>query len=375
MSANIEIREINGKQVASYVENGKQEVAWHGLGQVYDRPMTALEALKGCNADFDVTAQPLVALPPSIMTKVDGGESITAEEIKSLILQGRKATMRTDLEKALGIVSDQYGIVQNRHAFEFVDVLTSGELGGDTPTIEAAGVLGQGHRIFITAKFKESIQISKADKSPIDLYVVFTTSHDGSGAVSCMITPVRVVCNNTLNLAMRNNNGRINFRHTSGVMNRLGVDVNVTDPRLVKANVERAMSALKLLGTYKESLEANLDRYFKKYLDDKTAKRILVQTLLPSECLRVFDEIGSLNSDEISTRSKNIFEKAQEALFSGVGQSDIVSGNGLWLINGITTYFQNSRKFKDEEQKFDSIMDGGAYKALNKASELILEVA
>lgn len=372
MAHNIEIRE----GVASFVENGAKELAWHSLGQHYDRPLSAVEALEGCHANFEVQKQPIVALTPEIMALLNSHSQVPAELLQNHIISSKMATMRMDKLETLGIVSDEYGIVQNKHAFDFVDVLTSGELGGDTPTIECAGVLGKGERIFITAKFKESIKAS-SDESKIDLYVVFTTSHDGSGAVSCMITPVRVVCQNTLNFALRNNSGRVNFRHTSGVMNRLGVDVTKTDKETVKRNIAHAMKVMDLYGTYKSTMEDALESYAHKVLDEKQANRILVETLLPSDCLKIFDERHGdiMNSDDVSTRAKNILLAAQTALHDGVGQKDIKSGTGLWLINGLTTYFQNTKSFSNNELKFKSIMEGDSYNKLQKASNLVAQIA
>ena len=112
-----------------------------------------------------------------------------------------------DTMKPLGVVSDSYGIVQNSDAFKFLDTLLTGKLTDSehTPIIETAGVLGNGERVFITAKFPEQIILDNKTDDRVDMYVVFTTSHDGTGAVNCMVTPTRVVCNNTLNYALDHN--------------------------------------------------------------------------------------------------------------------------------------------------------------------------
>lgn len=381
MAANIEIREINGVQTASYIENGSKEIAWHNLGTQYDHPLTAVEALEGAHANFDVSLQPIIGVTPQLQNALDGKPSIgidflkemngkqyiSVEELQKMIIEGKKATMRTDYNETLGIVSDSYGIVQNKHAFDFIDMLTTGTVGGETPTIECAGMLGKGERVFITAKFPEPIRMLGKDDN-INLYAVFTTSHDGTGAVSCMITPVRVVCNNTLQMAFGRNNGRINYRHTRYVTDRLDL-MNKDNARLVT-------QTLGVYNTYKECFEESLQQLANIRLTDKETENILAKTLLSSDNYKMYAaNNNSLICDDMPTRSKNIIENVTETLHSGIGQDIIDKGNGLWLLNGLTTYYQNNFGWKDEEKKFNAIMDGSVAQKVQTAFNLITKAA
>lgn len=356
MSANIEIRTVNGVQTASYIENGRKERAWHGLGTVYDRPLTALEALQGAHADFEVGLQPMVGVTPDLLNMIEKGVFINASILRDMLIDGHKATMRLDHNEVLGVVSDSYGVVQNKHAFDFVDMLTTGQLGGETPTIECAGLLGNGERVFITAKFPEPIRMAGKDDL-IDMYVVFTTSHDGTGAVTCMVTPVRVVCQNTLNFAFQHNSGKISMRHTSHVLDRL----DLTN----KSNAEMAYKSLNLYNTYKEYFEDSLMELAKVKVTDKETEQILAKALLSDDVWKVYKKNDfNLESDDIPTRSKNIMLNVTDALHSGIGQSNLDKGTGLWLINGLTTYYQNNMAWKDDEKKFNAIMEGSVQKKL-----------
>ena len=204
MAANIEMR--NG--VASFAENGLKGRAWHRLGedqQIFDRPMFVDEALKACHADYSVMTQPVMVLTSEIQGRILRGERITEDELISLVIPNKQATVRTDINQSLGVVSDSYGIVQNADAFKFVDMFCSGQFAerDNTPVIETCGVLGRGERVFVTAKFPQKIVLDARRDDVLDMYVVFTTTHDGTGCVKCMVTPIRVVCNNTLNAALK----------------------------------------------------------------------------------------------------------------------------------------------------------------------------
>ena len=264
MSAMIEITERG----ASFAENGKRERAWHGLGQVVDEPMFVKDALRLCHADYNVGLQQVVALSDELRSAMENGTFINAAMLKELLVDNTMATMRLDTNKSLGIVSDKYGIVQNEDAFKFVDMFCSGQFAerDNTPVIETCGVLGNGERVFVTAKFPQSIVLDAKRDDLVDMYVVFTTSHDGTGSVRCMVTPVRVVCNNTLNWAMKNNIGRIAFRHSSKVMSRLDL--------LNAENAEFAYKALNVAETYANSLAQS----FEHLRNIKLAERDLPST-------------------------------------------------------------------------------------------------
>ena len=358
------LEERNGK--FSFAENGSRERAWHGLGEVVKEPMFVADALKLCRADYNVQLQPIVALNDELVHAMENGENINASILRDLLVEGRKATVRTDLNTALGIVSEDYGTVQNSDAFKFVDMLCSGLDSNRTekPTIECCGVLGKGERVFITCKMPEDIVLNPHTDDRIETYVVFTTSHDGTGSVRCMVTNVRVVCSNTLNFAMKHNSGRIAFRHSSKVMSRLDL--------LNKENAEFAYKTLGLWNEYEKCFKESLEHLRNIKLSERDLDNIIAEITLADEAKKAFLETRNINHEDIATRGRNIFLGMKEAMESGIGQDILESGTALWAINGVTTYFQNEANFKNGEVMFDNMMDGNVYKKVNKAYEMLI---
>lgn len=127
-------------------------------------------------------------------------------------IPGYKANVRSSDNKVLGVVSDKYRIVQNADAFAFTDAL----IGGDVH-YETAGSLLDGKKIWLLAKLPDS-EICGDKTEP---YVCFSNTHDGSGAVRVCMTPVRVVCNNTLNLALNTAQRAWSVRHVGDISTKL----------------------------------------------------------------------------------------------------------------------------------------------------------
>lgn len=125
------------------------------------------------------------------------------------------ATVRTDNEEVLGIVGQDYEVLQNIEGFDFMDDLI-GEGGAD---FEAAGSWGKGKKAFIVAK-TDPINIHGDDFVP---YILFTNTHDGSGSIKAMFTPIRVVCQNTLVLAEKEAQFKISIKHTKNAKDKLKI--------------------------------------------------------------------------------------------------------------------------------------------------------
>ncbi len=363
MAHNIEIR--NGQ--ASFVENGKKGRAWHKLGTVFDGPLTVKEALHYSHADYKVVLQPLVALTPNIQREMEEG-SVMGLQVANAIIPNKKVTMRLDTQKVLGLVSDNYGVVQNEDAFKFIDMLVTGKMTDQehTPVIETAGVLGEGERVFVTAKFPNDIILENNSNDRVEMYIVFTTSHNGEGAVNCLVTPVRVVCNNTLNFALNHHRGKLSLRHSPNIMKRLDL-----------RNLENAEFVHKTLNTYdifKNSLESEFKHLANIKLAENDLMRILAEISFEPEDLEILSITQDFYHREISRRSINRMSLMRDVVESGVGQNIGNKGTGLWLINGVTSYFQNEAKYKNKETKFDSILNGNAAKASQRAFHLITQL-
>lgn len=354
MAHNIEVREILGQEVASFVA---VEPAWHRLGQIQESGFTAREAIEFCCANYEVIPTQIAALSPKIMEYLNQGLPVPSDLITQQIIGSHRATFRTDYEEVLGVVGNRYEIVQNVDAFNFIDLITTDN--NEKANIVAAGVLGKGERIFITAKFPEPLRIDNKEANNIDMYVVFTTSHDGSGAITCMITPTRVVCQNTLNLAFSNAKNKETFRHTKSVHEKLN----------------NAHKAAKLFEDYRKGFGERVEVMLKTKFREAEVNRILGQVLLSGKSLTAFNANGhNIEHEGVSTKARNKFNAVMDSLHNGIGQKDLESGTAMWLMNGLTTHYQNHTAYNDMEKKFDSIMEGTIQKELQNLFDLAVAV-
>ncbi len=163
-----------------------RETPWHGLGAVLDRPPTTIaEAIERSGLGWRVEREPIA---------IDRGDAATVDDWwlpRCEEISGWWANVRQDTRQVLGIVGERYRIVQNIEAFQFVDQLI-----GSAMHFETAGSLHGGRRVWVLARLPEHIEVGG---DPVRPYVLLMNSHDGSTAVVAASTPIRVVCQNTLN--------------------------------------------------------------------------------------------------------------------------------------------------------------------------------
>lgn len=214
MAYNINYNEQTGRHSFFSVK----EKAWHNLGQIIEEYPTSAEALIHAGLNYTVEKRPLFTVNGD-NDKVfnDPNADDYFDEVQAgILVPNHYATIRTDTDDVLGVVGKDYNIVQNIDAFSFFDSIIGGK---DGVLYETAGALGNGERIFITAKLPDYIRIGRDDC--IEKYLFLTTSHDGCGSITAAFTPVRIVCANTLNAAMRNHSNSIKIRHTASAKDRL----------------------------------------------------------------------------------------------------------------------------------------------------------
>jgi len=161
------------------------ERPWHELGSKLDKPATLEEALSAGGLDWTVSMQPMVL----------------AGENQSAVPQ-RLAIVRDDIKpgqpgRVLGAVHPNFKVLQNRDGAELFDSL----FGKGAGVYHTGGYLKKGEVVWLMAKLPDSIVLPGEDK--LDTYLLFSNSHDGTLPIDIRLTTVRVVCNNTLTLALR----------------------------------------------------------------------------------------------------------------------------------------------------------------------------
>ncbi len=242
-----ELETVNGKASMFFV--GSEGAPWHALGQSVTGALTASEAITTAGLDYEVETCPCYTDLP------DG----TRELLPTVY-----TTVRKDTNTVLGVVSDRYRPVNNHEAFSFLDEVAQG---GDV-MYHTAGVFGIGERIWMLAKLPGIIQVGGSDT--VEKFLLLYNSHDGTSALRCFWTPVRVVCFNTCSAALRQGEGTgISIKHTGDI----------------KAKVKEAQRALGLAHKYFQAYEegaammagyrpesAEVDQYFRFLFPDPEGK-------------------------------------------------------------------------------------------------------
>jgi len=261
---------------------------WHNLGTELADPATARETIDAADMNFTVVKIPLT--------------QAIAQSLHTEFSSDRWATVRTDTGDVLGVVDDSYVPIQNREAFTFFDSL----VGTDEAIYETAGVLGRGERIWILARLPGFIKVHGNDI--VGKYLLLSNSHDGSSLVRVKLTPIRVVCNNTLTAALQGA-GEVHIRQTSNAAE----------------NMKQAQALLGLSNDLYAQLEAIFNRMALTKITDKQLLDY-VKALVPDNA-----------EAEDNAKPEGIRNTFLELYDSGQG-ADLARGTLWGAFNCVTEY-------------------------------------
>ena len=225
-----------------------REKPWHGLGTKVDEAPTSAEALELAGLNWKVEQTPVYT--------ADG-----------TLIPNYKANRRNTDKSVLGIVTDRYQIVQNDEAFEFTDSIV-GETENGVVKYETAGSLNHGKKIWLLAK----MPTQKVLDDEVEPYMCFTNSHDGSGAIRICMTPIRVVCQNTLNMALSQAKRSWSTKHVGDIESKLEeakMCLELADEYMYNLGIEAEKLANATLR--REQIDEILNEMFP--VDDLTSER------------------------------------------------------------------------------------------------------
>ena len=296
-----------------------RELPWHGLGVVLEEyPKSIDEALDKAGLGWKVTHGDVLVVKAPEWTD-DFGTKHPAELIPA---KGFKANLREDTAEVLGIVSDEYEVVDNRDAFRFLDALIGSDL-----HFETAGSLWGGRRVWVLARLPEFIELG-GDQSATYVYVA--NSHDGSMAVTAAATPIRIVCANTLGAALRQSERgahaerTFRFRHTGNL----------------QAKFAEARQVIGMTINYQQQFKVLADRLALEPISDGALE------------LRVLRHLWVTDDENLGRRARENRERTIErvlAIFRGRGIAGDTTGNSpgtKWTaFNAIAEHLDYGRRY------------------------------
>ncbi len=296
------------------------EKPWHGLGTEVKEAPTSADALVCAGLDWAVEQK-----------------NVYAEDGTPIF--GYKVNTRSTDNAALGIVSDRYKVVQNEDAFQFTD-----DLLGAGVTYETAGALQGGRKVWMLARMPHRYIIAGDEIAP---YLVVMNSHDGSSGIKVAMTPIRVVCQNTLNLALDSAKRIWTTKHTENVMSR----------------VHEARETLMLAETYMGKLGRGIDALSRIKLTDKKVM----------EFMQEFFPVGQDASEAQRKNNLRLLEDMKMRYWEAPDLSNI-GKNGYRFVNAVSDFATHAnpiRKTKNyNENLFLRTVEGNPM--IDRAYKMVL---
>lgn len=310
------------------------ERPWHRLGQRLENP-DLREVECAARADWIVNSDNVRA-------------ASTGEEI-----DGVQALVRDRDRRVLGFTTDRYATIQHRELGILLDVLV---INGKA-TWESCGVLHEGQRVFYSARLKAKIQALPGDDT--DLFAVATTSHDGTATATLLLSSVRVVCQNTLTLALSKNVDSVRVRHTGGAVNALA----------------RARDVVLGVDQRVEQMDAAMAMFTKIVMSERQAQRFL-DLVVPVPELPPVDVFTSLAEErqkralymqDLAMRTQARIRELHE---TGEGHDVAGHGTGYAWLQATTNYATHVMR---SSGKIESNLVGDAAKLGRRAYAVLTE--
>lgn len=311
-------------QTMAYVD----ALPWHGLGNKLtpNQPIEVWQNEAGMDWRINET---------EVLYSVSGGEGL---HLKSN--PDNKVLFRSDTHSPLSVVSKRYKVVQPHDVLEFYRDLVS--VGGFE--LETAGVLKGGKKLWALAKTGQETLLRGNDR--VKAYLLLATSCDGSLCTTAQFTSVRVVCNNTLQLAVGDSGGAVKVPHSTEF-----------DPQQVKQTLGLGLSSW-------ESFVMDMRQLADRKINKFEAMNFLINVL--------GDRSAPLNEQPNAKAIQNVF-----TLYSGEGtgsQLESASGTAFGLLNGVTEFVDRHRRARSADHRLDSAWFGPGAAIKDKAYQEALKM-
>lgn len=330
---------VDGKASMAYFG----ELPWHTLGTRLDHPATSLEAIAAANLNYEVRVVEMITSDPMF-----GG----------LAIPFGRAVVREDTRQVLGNVGPTWKPVQNREAFNFLDAIAA----EDKIEYHTCGALGNGERIWLLAKLPGVIRVAQTDDE-VEKYLLLSNAHDGSSALRVLWTPQRVVCQNTLAIALRDEEAGIKIRHSG--------DIN--------QKVREAQRVLGLAERFFDDIQPRIDRLAQFKPSSKELKGYF-NALYPDP-----ENTEKGAGKKAAEQASNIRTYLEDLFESGIGHDMPGIKGSMWAAyNAVTEYIDHDRpvKIKDglssdigKSKTLESIWWGTGAQVKRSAWNLATELA